>query len=102
MQEDHTCNSDSAEEVTWTPRPRGSNVPPFSPMVASVGLECAAAVNLLSMSIKESELDLSLQAVEPSLRAQSAALQVMAPKQVSLGLQAAAAACRRNSQLQRS
>ena len=82
VQEDHACNSDSAEEVTWTPRPRPSNVPPFSPMVASVGLECAAAVNLLSMSIKESELDLSLHSMDPSQQAHAAALQTMAPKQV--------------------
>ena len=52
-------------------------MPPFSPMLASVGLECAAAVNLLSMSIKESELDMPLplngtavlQALAPSAQA---------------------------------
>lgn len=54
---EHT--SDSAEEVCWTPaQPRASrpHTIPFSPMVASVGLECAAAVNLLSMSIRDSDL----------------------------------------------
>lgn len=49
-------NSDSAEEVCWTPVPRPRAAIPFSPMVAAVGLECAAAVNLLSMSIRDSEL----------------------------------------------
>ena len=45
-------------------------------MLASVGLECAAAVNLLSMSIKESELDLAMPLGGP------AALHALGPKQV--------------------
>jgi hypothetical protein len=47
-------NSDSAEEVAWVPErhahPR--HLPP-SPMANAVGIECAAAVNLLSMSVHD-------------------------------------------------
>ena len=47
-------NSDSAEEVAWVPE-RNANpghLPP-SPMAKAVGPECAAAVNLLCMSVHE-------------------------------------------------
>ena len=47
-------NSDSAEEVAWVPERHAnpSHLPP-SPMAKAVGPECAAAVNLLCMSVHE-------------------------------------------------
>ncbi len=47
-------NSDSAEEVAWVPERQAhpSHLPP-SPMAAAVGPECAAAVNLLCMSVQQ-------------------------------------------------
>lgn len=47
-------NSDSAEEVAWIPERHAnpSHLPP-SPMANAVGPECAAAVNLLCMSVDE-------------------------------------------------
>lgn len=61
MQDDSAAlNSDSAEEVAWTPMrgpgPAHTSMPqPPSPFPA-VGHETAAAVNLLSMSITQQDL----------------------------------------------
>ena len=53
-------NSDSAEEVAWTPSRGGMVYHPAVPLPPSpmpmVGHETAAAVNLLSMSIREADL----------------------------------------------
>lgn len=60
LQDDSAAlNSDSAEEVAWTPA-RGPAYHPAVPLPPSpmpmVGHETAAAVNLLSMSIREADL----------------------------------------------
>lgn len=60
LQEDSAAlNSDSAEEVAWTPTrgpgPAHTSMQPPSPFPV-VGHETAAAVNLLSMSIREQDL----------------------------------------------
>ena len=60
LQDDSAAlNSDSAEEVAWTPT-RGPAYHPAVPLPPSpmpmVGHETAAAVNLLSMSIREADL----------------------------------------------
>ncbi|KAK9816563.1 hypothetical protein WJX72_002048 [[Myrmecia] bisecta] len=47
-------NSDSAEEVAWAPVQR--HPAPPSPMV-TIGVECAAAVNLLTMSAKDKDAE---------------------------------------------
>ena len=50
LQEGSQHNSDAAEEDSWPPEQR---VMPQSPLAANVGLECAAAVNLMSMRMRE-------------------------------------------------
>lgn len=45
---DSQHNSDSAEEVAW--------VPSASPLTGTLGVDCIAAVDLLSMSVKEADI----------------------------------------------
>lgn len=70
-------NSDSAEEVAWVPERHAHpcHLPP-SPMAKAVGQECAAAVNLLSMSVHENNLKQAARVQRSPGNAHKEALQV--------------------------